>query len=81
MKFPSKIRTLISFVTQDFAGDEPYFIDIGVLNNTETHITKGFGPPAAVQKTPNILDCNTAVGFWLSWTGNQIKVSTIKLNN
>ena len=58
-------------------GEFSYFIDIGVLGvdgNLQNKITKGINDLVA-RDSPEILNCNLEVTFWLSWSGDTIAVS------
>ena len=60
---PSNYRTLT------------YEIVIGASGNTKTAIrTKVNGTNVYETPTPNILNCNQAMSFWITWSKGRIKV-------
>ena len=65
------------FYNQDIGNDFTYYIDIGTNNNSRTQISKAFGLPVADEPTPNILKCETAVVFWLTWENATLRVNLL----
>ena len=76
----NEILSSFILITLDFADEETIYIDIGVENNTQTTAGKGSGNPTTIASTPDILDCQLPKAFWMSWGGDEVKVSVCYSN-